>query len=362
MAEVGLAFQPGVEQRLRDRLDAGAAALCLGTSVLGMVVWGLWLPPAAPLVGIVLAYILWGWRRLEALAKFFQHRVQALNEVSLGPQDSALPAQSGTSQGVDFQTDALDHAIDRLVRAHAMEQRTQRQRDEWLRFLSHDLRSPQVSILSLLALWRDRAPGVDAAHLADGVEREALRTLELAEGFVDLTSADSSNYQFTECLAGVVVQDAIDQIWPYATSRKVVLVSRLSAGECVLQADMPLLTRAIVNLLNNAIRHSEEGGRITVGLEHGKRKEYPEVVLSVQDEGEGMTPEQLNAVLSALPGQRRRDPSVRGLGLGLAVVRAVVNRHGGWVHATSEQGHGSTFLLGLPLAPSIAFEAKNHKK
>lgn len=325
---------------------------CLGLSAGAMAAWTLWLPPAAPLLGIVLAYILWGWRRLAALSAFFQERVHALNAVQLRTYRPLPGTSRKILQSPDFQTRALDNAITQLLHAHAMEQHSQEQREELMRFLSHDLRSPQVSILSLLSLWENKTPGMDTRELVDGVRREAHRTLELAEGFVDMTTAESDDYQFAECLAGSIVLDAMDQVWPFATARGVQLESHLPAAEYVLRADAHLLTRAIVNLLNNAIRHSESGGRISVDLSLGKRTPSREVVLSVQDEGEGMTPEQLNTLLSALPGKRRRDASVIGLGLGLALVRVVVMRHEGWMHATSTQGSGSTFLLGLPLAES----------
>lgn len=327
----------------------GLVALCLAASAGTMVAWSLWLPPVAPLVGVVLAYILWGWRRLNAMARFFRQQVAALDADTPQEPPPAIPQLWPHLASLDPQTHALNRAIESLVRTRALEHRAQQQSEQWLRFLSHDLRSPQVSILSLLNLWKAKAPGMDTERLVEGVQREAMRTLELTEGLVELTSADSDNYQFTDCIAGAMVQDAIDQTWAYATAQQVTLKSHLPAEESVLRADMPLLTRAVVNLLNNAIRHSPAGGVVTVALNHGQRSHQPEVVLSVQDEGDGMTPEQLNAVLSALPGKRRRDASVRGLGLGLAVVRAVVVRHGGWMYATSTQGLGSTFSLGLPV-------------
>lgn len=240
------------------------------------------------------------------------------------------------------------------------EHRMQAERAQWLRFLSHDLRSPQANILSRIALDERQHPhAAGRAELAAAVRLEVERTLALAEGFMDLGQAEAGNFAQDEVLVESAAVDAADQVWAYAQTRGVqVQVQAQMTGDAFVLGNGSLLTRALVNLLNNAIRHSAPGAavRLCVGLQGG------EVLLLVSDEGEGMGAAQVRRLLGAsqedeegAPTDAHQDASakavapVRARGIGLAVVWAVVQRHGGWVDVWSEPGAGSSFLIGLPL-------------
>lgn len=356
----------------------GLAAACLALSVTLFVSAQVWLPPAAPLLGVALTYVLWSWRRLEALFVFFNQRIAALNAIPAGEFELALTPAPTTLDALEHQTHALDRAIERmnglqlflrhgLERELTTERKAQQERVQWLRFLSHDLRSPQVSILSLLDLQAGGAAGMNAELMASGVRREAERTLALAEGFMDLTEAESGEYRFDEVLAGAVLLDAIDRAWPYAQAQGVTLVPRLGEHEGGVRADGAMLTRAIVNLLNNAIRHTPREGSIHVCLEATDAW----VLLSVRDEGQGMGAAQLGRVLqrgdagareharaepaaalagavAAMGAAEPRSASARSRGIGLSVVHAVIAKHGGWIDAWSAPDEGTTIVIGLP--------------
>ncbi|MNQ23646.1 Alginate biosynthesis sensor protein KinB [compost metagenome] len=243
------------------------------------------------------------------------------------------------------------------------EREAQRQRDEWRQFLSHDLRSPQVTILSILSMH----PTADA-DMRSAIGREAERTLAMAEGFMDFALAESDDYRFADTHVGAVLLDARDQVWHYAQAHGVRVEARIddAAGDTILRADGALLTRAIVNLLNNAIRHSPSGRRVELGMaiEPGADgADATSVRISVSDQGSGMTPGQLDALLHAPRG--RRAPTVpeaapgetkgtgtRRMGLGFSVVRAVVQKHNGTLGADSTPGAGTTVWLRLPLPGS----------
>lgn len=152
--------------------------------------------------------------------------------------------------------------------------------------------------------------------------------------------------------------DAADQVWAYAQTREVQVGVQASVnGDAFVRGNGALLTRALVNLLNNAIRHSVPGSavRLCIGLQGG------DVLLLVSDAGEGMGTAQVRRLLgvvgeeSTLETDARQDPAaraaspVRSRGIGLAVVWAVVQRHGGWIDVWSAPGAGSSFLIGLPL-------------
>ncbi|AMP17212.1 CHASE2 domain-containing protein [Collimonas pratensis] len=240
-----------------------------------------------------------------------------------------------------------------------IERLTQRKREQWLSFVSHDLRSPQVSILSLLNLYEQPGSGIGVARLVHDIRREAQRTLRLAEGFMDLTEAESGDYRFTETEAGAIMLDAIDQAWPYAKVRGISLVPTLGENDCPIRVDPVMLTRALLNLLNNAIRHSPAGGTVSLCLNIAA--DNTEVVLAVSDEGEGICASRLAQLMSSANLAReaaREDAELpaRSRGLGLSVVHAVVKRHQGWFDAHSAPDAGATFLIGLPLLNNDKFK------
>ena len=178
---------------------------------------------------------------------------------------------------------------------------------------------------------------------------------------MEMVEVESGVYRFMSNDAGMVVLDAIDSAWAAADARGITLAPSLGASDCTVLADTPLLARALTNLLNNAIRFSPRGGTIRICLEANLDTDLPhgEAVISVQDEGPGMNPDQVAQVLHT--GERRRsnagasgrDPE-QGWGIGMGIVHAVVERHGGWIDVLSAPGAGATFLIGLPLAAADA--------
>jgi signal transduction histidine kinase len=244
------------------------------------------------------------------------------------------------------------------------ERRAQREREQWFSFLSHDVRGPQVTILSLLALYVEGASDIDMQQVIDGVGREARRTIQLAESFMDMLEAEAKVYRFAPTFAGSVVLDAIDATWAAAHARGLTVTPRISSAEASLQADASLLTRALVNLLQNAIRHSESDSDIHVCVETNLEADSPygEVLISVQDHGSGMNDQQLAKLLVT---ERTRRWSTKaagaeaghGWGIGLTIVNTVVARHGGWIDVISAPGAGTTFFIGLPLSQAdLPFE------
>lgn len=300
------------------------------------------------------------------------HLLEGLQSVEL-PQDAARPhaaplweramaSEFTTRQGNVFRLRAasLDTATGSGPSAWivvlpdiTLERRAQREREQWFGFLSHDLRSPQVTILNLLALHAEGAPNVDTQSLVDGIGSEARRTLHLTESFMDMVEAESGVYRFEPCVAGAVVLDAIDAIWPTAQTRGLTVTPRLGPSDASILADHALLTRALVNLLNNAIRASDSGTTLHVCLDTNPNAAggRSEAVISIRDEGSGMTPDQVARAMRS--GERRKASERRrghGWGIGMAIVHAVIARHGGWLDVMSAPGEGTTFLIGLPLA------------
>lgn len=231
------------------------------------------------------------------------------------------------------------------------ERRAQQQRAQWNQFLSHDLRNPQANILALIELETINT-GESPSPLSSAIQREAVRTLALAEDFLDVSHAWTGNYRFAPAHMGALLLDAHDQVLAYATRKEVALVLTVSEEdeEIELSVDAALLARAIVNLLNNAIRHSAQGQivQLCMGVD-----EY-EVAIAVADEGEGLSEAFLQRLLSAARetsvGRSSGEPGVRSHGLGFEFVRTVIARHGGAINGHSAPAFGSTFWISLPRA------------
>ena len=236
-----------------------------------------------------------------------------------------------------------------VLRDLTRERQAERERAALFSFFSHDLRAPQVSILSLIELHASGDSAMAHHDLNAAVAREANRTLAMADSFMTMLEADSTDYRIVAVSIASVMMDALDGVWAYAQKSGVTLRERLHDDEAFVLADGALLMRALRNLLDNAIRHSPPGSQIDVCVATLPSPEgpSPEVLLSIRDEGAGMDSEALSRVREA--GHRRTGSGrAHGWGLGLAVVNTVVSRHGGWIDVVSSPGAGTQFLIGLP--------------
>lgn len=231
------------------------------------------------------------------------------------------------------------------------ERQAQQQREQWNRFLSHDLRSPQVTILSLLDLEMLKGEGA-APALSSAIRRESQRTLDLAEAFLDVSQAWAGHYRFAPTHLGALLLDVRDQAWANATRAQVQLALQVDEDieDMELNVDGSLLARALVNLLNNAIRHSPPAATVRLCC----AADAHDVVIAVIDEGSGMDAATLQRLLSGRlemsAGRERGEPGTRSHGLGFEFVRTVVTRHGGSLDGHAAPGAGSTFCMRLPRA------------
>lgn len=236
-----------------------------------------------------------------------------------------------------------------VLRDLTRERRAERERAALFSFFSHDLRAPQVSILSLIELHAAGDSAMAVRDLNAAVAREANRTLTMADSFMTMLEADSTDYRIVAVSIASVTMDALDAVWAYAKKSGVTLRERLHDDDAFVLADGALLARALRNLLDNAIRHSPPGSQIDVCVASALAPDgsSAEVVLSIRDEGAGMDSDHLSRVREA--GHRRSGSGrAHGWGLGLAVVNTVVARHGGWIEVISSPGAGAQFLIGLP--------------
>ncbi len=223
---------------------------------------------------------------------------------------------------------------------------SQRRRAEVLGFLSHDLRSPLVSILALVELARNKQSVEELSALLARTERYTAKTLELAEQFLELARAESPERIRTRDVDLLsVAMNAFDQVWVQAQSKHINLSKHLGVEEAWVVGDPELLERAIVNLLTNAIKYSPQRSEVRLELARNDTEFYCAVV----DQGMGIAEADLPKLFSRFERVGAAQQQVeRGTGLGLAFVKAVAERHGGRVEVTSSEGRGSRFRLVVP--------------
>ncbi|MEK7946391.1 CHASE2 domain-containing protein [Pigmentiphaga sp. YJ18] len=221
----------------------------------------------------------------------------------------------------------------------------ERKRDQALRFLSHDIRSPQGAILALLELHRSDPGELAQDELLDRIRRYVLRTQSLAESFVELARLATAPVRDERVEGTDVVLDAADECWSLAQAKHIALGADVPEDGAPLRGDRSQLTRALINLIGNAIKYSPPHTHVDCRLaRRGKLWCF-----AVRDQGRGIAAEdqaRLFQEFSRVGGAEDGDEP--GFGLGLAFVKAVVDRHGGRVECESAPGQGSEFRLLLP--------------
>lgn len=212
-----------------------------------------------------------------------------------------------------------------------------RERERVLQLLSHDMRAPQAAILALLA---SDAPEIDRARIA----RYARQTLTLADSFVDLARMQERGFDPEPVIAADLASEAADSLWPIAQQRGV-RINVVDASDCAfIAAERESLFRAIVNLIDNAVKYSPEGDEVLLRIESSTGQ----VRLSVRDRGKGIDPAIMPHLFERFASEGAGQ-TVKGIGLGLNYVATVVQRHGGTIHAQNPEGGGAEFALTLPM-------------
>ncbi|MBK6975614.1 MAG: CHASE2 domain-containing protein [Sterolibacteriaceae bacterium] len=222
----------------------------------------------------------------------------------------------------------------------------QKARDETMRFISHDLRSPLASIVTLIDHTARSAHSTSADNLAL-IGRYAHGALDLADDLFRLARAEAADpRRFVNLDPAALLQDAADEAWAAAEKKAIhVELSTECAWDTAVLGDAGLLRRAITNLLDNAIKYSPPKTTVSISL----REAGELLLIRVSDEGYGIAPEHVGQLFTryarfATPGQ----PEEGGVGLGLVMVKTVLERHGGSVDVNSEVGKGTRFTLRLP--------------
>jgi PAS domain S-box-containing protein len=248
--------------------------------------------------------------------------------------------------------DALHGALEREQALRRAAEEASRLKDEFLATVSHELRTPLTAFLGYAELLQRRPR--DEAYIARAVEkmvRSAKAQAALIEDLLDVSRVIGGqlriNRQPAELVA--VIHAALDTVRPAIEAKGLLLQIDLDRAASAVLGDPSRLQQVVWNLLSNATKFTPPGGCISVRLV----RDGGESVLSIGDSGQGIAPAFLPFVFDRFS---QADSSSQrthgGLGLGLAIVRHLVELHGGAVTATSDgDGRGATFMVRLPLAP-----------
>jgi PAS domain S-box-containing protein len=235
--------------------------------------------------------------------------------------------------------------------ARSAAEHASRMKDEFLATLSHELRTPLSAIVGWSHLLLQGTSGeADFQQGLSTIERNARIQTQLIEDLLDMSRIISGKLRLDiqRVLPVTFVEAAIDSARPAADAKGIQLVKTLDSLAGPIAGDPGRLQQIVWNLLSNAIKFTPRGGKVQVVLQ----RINSHVELSVADTGQGIAPDFLPYVFDRF---RQADASTTrkqgGLGIGLAIVKQLVELHGGSVHVTSEgEGKGATFSVHLPLS------------
>ncbi|MEK6349356.1 MAG: ATP-binding protein [Burkholderia sp.] len=241
-----------------------------------------------------------------------------------------------------------------FVDVHALKEAVTSDR-QTLRHMAHDLRNPLSSILALVEAHRHTAAGADPAFLAD-LQRLANYSLRVSQDFMQLSRAEHLDPQAgTPLSLNDLAAEAVDQVWHAASAKRMTLNGPHHAGpDIFVLGNQDMLLRALVNLLDNAIKYSAPGTSVDVWID----ADDGGATVRIEDHGVGIDGAALPHLFEPFfqVGNDAKDAS-QGVGLGLPFVKAVVERHGGTIDVQSAPGAGSRFTVRLPrIAIDIADE------
>jgi len=267
-------------------------------------------------------------------------------EISLSP----LPAEEGFVIASAIRDVTEYKRMEEELREQTRQlEAADRHKDEFLGMLAHELRNPLGTIRNAAILMQHSSPNPSVQSALDIIGRQVEHMVHLVEDLLDVSRIANGKVRIRKELIVLdqVVKQAVETCRPLLNARQQQLTVSLSSRPVRLLADPTRLVQILTNLLNNAVKYTDEQGRISLTA----AEEEGQVVIRVQDTGIGIATEMLPRVFdlfTQVPGAL--DRSEGGLGIGLAMVGHLVHLHGGTVQAFSDgPGRGSEFVIRLPV-------------
>lgn len=289
-------------------------------------------------------------QRLDAAG--IERAVRALEPLQ---SNVALSEANRHARALERQSDAIS-SQNRTLHAQADSLRSADQKkDEFLAILAHELRGPLSAVAMAAGMLAkgtaDREQAVNLGHL---ITRQASHMKRLVEDLLDVSRIVRSEVSIDLRAVDLrdVIADALEQLAPAIQRRDHRVSAGMPPGAVIVEGDRLRLVQVVGNVVGNAVRYTPEGGRVDIRLE----RQAGQACIRVSDNGIGIAPEMLPGLFDLFVQARRSsDSRDSGLGLGLALVKALVEAHGGTIAGDSAgAGQGSSFEIRLPLAAAPA--------
>jgi signal transduction histidine kinase len=264
-------------------------------------------------------------------------------------RDYSVRARRTTDDEIGVLADAFNRMLGEVEASHGELRDADRRKDEFLATLAHELRNPLAPVRNALYLMRVAPPDDPSAIAARAmIERQVGQMVRLIDDLIDVSRITTGKLALRRerVEVGAVARSAIEAVEPAMRARQLDFQASLPAVPVYVSADPTRLAQVYLNLLNNACKFTEPGGRVRfeLGLEAGM------LVGRVRDNGIGVPSGQLASIFQMFnQADRSFERTAGGLGVGLALSRRLVELHGGTIEAHSDgEGRGAEFVVRIP--------------
>lgn len=337
--------------------------LVLGIALMGLMVWAgfrgtqVWLAPTSGLLNLLLAYMLWDWRRLSIVVHYLQQQLTYMHD----KLPSGAP-ETLKSRVYENTMDATMREIDNVqIRLNTLDQTNR----EMIQFLSHDLRTPQVNILSAMHLFEQNNPqwqeNTEYQKLSTQIKKNAYQTINFAHDIVEFSQVRNEQMHLEEHNIGHLIHFAYEKTYIQAQSKHIQIKRQFDERYeewAWAYVDGELIERAIINLITNAIRYSPEYSQITLGLTQNADR----LVVTVTDQGEGMSDALVARLLNqSNSGFKSNDAPIKNthtnqstqpdaagsMGIGWRMILTIIDKHEGIIDIKPNEHCGTKITLSL---------------
>ncbi|HEY1875215.1 MAG TPA: response regulator [Steroidobacteraceae bacterium] len=306
-------------------------------------------------------------RELRELNRILARANKQLSEANLTLQaekNRELESLNATMQRANAELERTNRSLQKEVaertRAEQALQEADRNKDEFLAMLAHELRNPLAPILNALQLMRMKPSEPQSLWAQQVIQRQLASLTRLVDDLLDVSRITRGKITLTcEPLElSALITRAVETIQPLLQERDHELILQIPVEPLRVNGDATRLTQALGNVLGNAAKYTDRGGRIELRC----CRQAADIEIRVRDNGIGIPAELLPRIFDLFTQlDRRYDSSSSGLGIGLALVRRLVEMHGGSITAHSAgAGAGSEFVIRLPLLTDVAARPEDH--
>ena len=325
----------------------GCNAIFIGFSLGLLYFKNLWLSPVVGVVMSVLAYIFWSWWQMFAAFRYLRLELATV-----------VPDLSDTSaHGWFYRFEKVRNIVYTLQKAQQQQRQVDSNNRELIEFLSHDMRTPQINILSALSVYRKQHPDQALEGLFGQIELNVSNTIGYSQSLIEFNRIQKITLNLEELNLQHLVNYAIERIYVQAQHKNIKIVfecETFAKENAWVRVDGALMERALLNVMSNAIRYSPPNSVIQIGLTVVQENHAFFGVVSVTDQGEGID-EGTKALLLSGAGIKKTDKRTFSdgsvsLGIGWRIVHSiVVQRHKGFLDIKTAKGQGTTVFIKLPL-------------